>query len=122
MNEEHRIETAAKVYLVFDQETDKWVVDPVTMDGASLDSGSLDDSECECERGPGHNVAIAAALHAAIPTGNELIRLLIDAALDRISPKISDFIKYCEDEDTSNVLTFREYLAVKNGLIKYGTE
>lgn len=77
MIDEHRIETTAKVYLSFDTSTGKWVVDPITMDGSQLDSTDVDDSECECERDQQHQDFIAQACNTPLPTGAELIALLI---------------------------------------------
>ena len=45
--DEHRIETTAKVYLSFNTQTGRWVVDPMTMDGTQLDNSTVEDTECE---------------------------------------------------------------------------
>lgn len=77
----HRIESSVLVYLLFDGE--RWYVDPVTMDGHSLDGLTVDGSECECDDPAGHAAAVAAANKFAAPTGTGLISLLREAQAGR---------------------------------------
>lgn len=79
--DEHRIETTVKVYLSFDTDDGSWVVDPITMDGAQLDGIAADDSECECERGSEHQRLMDLAAEAPLPTGAQLIGLMLECVL-----------------------------------------
>lgn len=78
----HRIESAVLVYLLWDAEEGRWVIDPVTLDGAMLDtSGTVNDTECECaDVDTSHAAELARAQAAPLPTAGELIRLLHEAA------------------------------------------
>lgn len=86
-NEPRKIETAVKVYLEWDHEAKRWVVDPISMDGYPLDCpyegvGMEFYDEGRPLTGEDHE-AFALAQEANLPTGDELINLMIGAATDR---------------------------------------
>jgi hypothetical protein len=75
---QHRIESSVQVYLLFDGE--RWVVDPITLDGSALDGLTVDGSECECGDTEAHVAEMAKASEVRAPTGAQLISLLREAA------------------------------------------
>jgi hypothetical protein len=79
----HFIEQALNVYLRFADDGTHWIVDSVTVDGHPLDSAHKDhtahNSECACGRPEECESVRAAADQLPLPTGRELITLLIDA-------------------------------------------
>ncbi|MBO8150837.1 hypothetical protein HYG77_36645 (plasmid) [Rhodococcus sp. ZPP] len=79
----HYIEESIWVYLMRDWDgTDRWVLDPVTVDGCGLDSGLEDgarNSECMCD-----NQAECSAIRdrmdkVYLPTAEELLHLLAES-------------------------------------------
>lgn len=80
--QQHRIETSALVYLVMDTDSvpPRWEIDSVTMDGAALDDNGINDSECECERGPDHDAAMQLAGSLPFPNAGQLLHMLLEAA------------------------------------------
>jgi hypothetical protein len=79
----HFVEQALTVYLRLSDDGTRWIVDSATMDGHSLDSAHSDlsahNSECACGRREECDSVLAAADKLSLPTGRELIALLIDA-------------------------------------------
>ena len=79
----HFVEQAVTVYLRLSDDGTRWIVDSATMDGYSLDSAHSDlaahNSECACGRGDECNSVLAAADKLSLPTGRELIALLLYA-------------------------------------------
>lgn len=77
----HYIEESVKVYLMRDPHgRDRWVIDPSTVDGHTLDS-DLDYPEAgNCECGNDHDCGRTAARMAAahLPTGHDLLLMLAD--------------------------------------------
>jgi hypothetical protein len=79
----HFVEQALTVYLRLSDDGTRWIVDSATMDGHSLDSAHSDlsahNSECACDRRAECDSVLAAADQLSLPTGRELIALLVDA-------------------------------------------
>ena len=79
----HYIEESVWVYLMRDWDgTDRWVLDPVTVDGYGLDSGLEDgarNSECMCEDQAECNAIRDRMDRAALPTATDLMHLLADS-------------------------------------------
>ena len=79
----HFIDHAVTVYLRLSDDGTRWIVDSPTMDGYSLDSAHSDlsahNSECACGRPEECDSVLAAADKLPLPTGRELIALLVDA-------------------------------------------
>lgn len=79
----HFIEQTLTVYLRLADDGTRWIVDSPTMDGHPLDSSHSDlsahNSECGCGRRDECNSVLAYADTLPLPTGRELIALLIDA-------------------------------------------
>ncbi|WP_016881389.1 MULTISPECIES: hypothetical protein [unclassified Rhodococcus (in: high G+C Gram-positive bacteria)] len=79
----HYIEESIWVYLMRDWGgTDRWVLDPVTVDGHGLDSGlenGARNSECMCEDQTECNAIRARMDRAALPTAGDLLHLLADS-------------------------------------------
>lgn len=74
----HRIEEAAKVYLVLSADGTHWELDPVTLDGHPLDGyehGPLNEA-CDCRDPAECRTALAAAQHAHLPTAAQIARML----------------------------------------------
>ncbi|UOT03557.1 hypothetical protein MPY17_32240 [Rhodococcus opacus] len=78
----HYIEESVCVYLMRDWDgTDRWVLDPVTVDGYGLDSGlenGARNSECMCEDQAECNAIRDRMDRAALPTAEVLMHLLAD--------------------------------------------
>lgn len=79
----HFVEQAVQVYLRLSDDGTRWIVDSATMDGHALDSAHKDyaahNDECACGRRDECNSVRAAADKLALPTGRDLITLLLDA-------------------------------------------
>jgi hypothetical protein len=79
----HFIEQAVNVYLRLADDGTRWIVDSVSVDGHPLDSAHRDhrahNSECACGRADECESVRADADQLPLPTGRELIALLIDA-------------------------------------------
>jgi hypothetical protein len=73
------------VYLVFNAAEKRWDIDPVVFDGYTLD-GLIDPEErddvCECKRGKGHAAVLDAAAETPLPTGRELVGMLVSAYVE----------------------------------------
>ena len=86
----HKLEQTAKVYLLWDSETQAWVVDPLTCDGMALD-GSEDGVGVVCENlpddewaahgeySPACDMEADNADRAGMPDAEELLHLLAQA-------------------------------------------
>ena len=79
----HFIENAVTVYLRLADDGTRWIVDSTTMDGYALDSAHSDlsahNSECACGRPEECDSVLAYADKLPLPSGRELIALLVDA-------------------------------------------
>jgi hypothetical protein len=77
----HCIEGSLKVYLLFDEDTGQWAVDPVSVDGYALDESLLEaSSECGCGDEQACELVRQRADKTSTPSGAEL-RDLLSAAL-----------------------------------------
>nr|WP_250776434.1 hypothetical protein [Rhodococcus sp. MSC1_016] len=76
----HYIEESVWVYLMRDWDgTDRWVLDPVTVDGCGLDSGLEDgarNSECMCDNKAECNAIRERMDKVYLPTAEDLMHLL----------------------------------------------
>ena len=79
----HYIEESIWVYLMRDWDgIDRWVLDPVTVDGCGLDSGLEDgarNSECMCEDKDECNAIRDRMDRAALPSADDLLHLLAES-------------------------------------------
>lgn len=81
----HKIEEVARVYLLWDDATGEWVIDPICMDGSSLD-GSTDGVVINCGDHEDHedvdnDVCEQEAVRAGLtnlPNARELLHMLAD--------------------------------------------
>lgn len=77
---EHKIEETVNVCLIV--RDGRWVIDPVTVDGWSLDpahDGGASNSECPCGDEDSCDAAKAAADKLPFPNGEDLAAMLADA-------------------------------------------
>ncbi|MDV7357669.1 hypothetical protein R4282_32260 [Rhodococcus oxybenzonivorans] len=79
----HYIEESVWVYLMRDWDgTDRWVLDPVTVDGCGLDSGLEDgarNTECMCEEKAECNAIRERMDKVYLPAAEELMHLLAES-------------------------------------------
>lgn len=79
----HNVEQEVRVFLRLSDDGTRWIADSPTMDGYPLTSahrdGKAHNGECACERRDECNSVRAYADTLPLPTGRELIALLIDA-------------------------------------------
>lgn len=81
----HKIEQTVKVYLLWDDENNEWVIDPITCDGSELD-GSTDGVVINCGDHDDHedvdnDVCEAEAVRAGLadlPNARELLHMLAE--------------------------------------------
>ena len=76
---EHRVEEVAKVYLLWDNATQRWVID----ESCAPEMGPLDGypagasgQECECEDRATHHEVVAAAQLTSLPNLTELADMI----------------------------------------------
>jgi hypothetical protein len=81
----HRIETTVLVYLRLDDEGKGWIVDGPTVDGHPLDDRGVYGDDCPCGGGSEHDAAIAHAQNLMVPSGVDLIDLLLESIGMRIN-------------------------------------
>ena len=78
----HYIEEAVSVYLMRHPAEDRWVIDPLTIDGCALDSTHdtyPSNSECRCEDEPVCDTVTNRMAEQPLPSGEELMVMLADA-------------------------------------------
>ena len=79
----HYIEEAVSVYLMRHPSQDRWVIDPLTIDGCALDSTHdtyPSNVECQCGQGDAVCTAVRDRMsHYPLPSGEELMVMLADA-------------------------------------------
>ncbi|SED97784.1 hypothetical protein [Rhodococcus koreensis] len=79
----HYIEESIWVYLMRDWDgIDRWVLDPVTVDGCGLDSGLEDgarNSECMCEDQAECDAVRDRMDRAPLPSADDLLHLLAES-------------------------------------------
>lgn len=86
--EDAKIEQSVKVYLEWDEVNRRWIVDPVTVDGHSLDGLDGADADLFPEyRTPEFVAEMAAADEAPLPTADQLVMMLLEALPEESTAK-----------------------------------
>lgn len=78
----HYIEEAVSVYLMRHPSQDRWVIDPLTIDGCALDSTHdtyPSNPNCRCEDEPVCDTVTNRMAEQPLPSGEELMVMLADA-------------------------------------------